>query len=243
MHESQEQIIAGRNSVIETLHAQSVNKVYIQKDKKDQTITKLASQNNVPVVYVERHYLDQLTNKANHQGVALSVAPISYLSIEELMAKHDLNNNPMFLILDEVQDVHNLGAILRVCDAFQIEGIILNKRRSAPVNATVSKISTGAINYVDICRVNNLVQAIEKLKANGYWIADLDMHGNFQVNDNIYERPLAVIIGGEDKGVSKMMKKHSDMSITIPMQGHVNSLNVSCAVTILGFEHMRGSKC
>lgn len=235
------QLMAGKNSVIETLKVESVNKVYIQKDKKDQSVLQLAKDLMVPVVFVDKLYLDKLTNHANHQGVCCSIAPIRYLTIEELVSKNKIEDNPLFLILDEVQDVHNLGAIIRVCDAFKIEGIILNKRRSAPVNATVCKISTGAINYVDICRVNNLSQAIKYLKEHGYWIANLDMHGEFSVNNAIYDRPNAIIIGGEDKGVSQNMKKQSDYSITIPMMGHVNSLNVSCAVTVLGFERMVGN--
>lgn len=237
------EIIAGKNCVIETIKAQKkdVNKVFLLKNKRDKEISSLANEFNIPVVYVERDYLNKLAPQTNHQGIVASISPIKYLSLDELIAKHKNDSKCMFLILDEVHDVNNFGAILRICDAFKINGVIINKRRSAPVTSSVAKISTGAVNYVDICRVTNLSQAIKKLKQDNFWIANLDMKGQYLVDEPIYDRQMAVIIGGEDKGVTDIMKKQSDFSISIPMIGHVNSLNVSCATSILCYQHMLDS--
>ena len=235
------EVIAGRNAVIQTISSKTVNKLFLNKERKDKELLSLAKSKNIPTVFVDKTYLDKISNHANHQGVVCITSPIDYLELNDLIKKNQDVKYPMILMLDEVQDVNNLGAIMRIVDAFNINGIIINKRRSAPVNATVSKISTGAINHVDICRVNNLSQAIDKLKASGYFIVALDMVGEQTTKSNDYQLPLVVVVGGEDKGVTKMMKKLCDYSINIPMGGHVNSLNVSSAVSIICYEKYMSS--
>ncbi len=236
-----ESIICGKNAVLETIGVKEINKIYVT-NKQSQIVSK-AKAFNIPIVTTDKKYLDKITDNANHQGIAASIAPIKYLSLSELLDKVNMQKPPLILILDEVLDVNNIGAILRVCDAFQIDGIIINKRRSAQITPKVSKISTGALNYVNIARVNNLTQAIQSLKEHGFFIANLNMDGNYIVNQMNYDIPLAIIIGGEDKGVTKHMQKLSDFSISIPMNGHVNSLNVSCAVSILSFCYFSNINC
>ncbi|MFV0288126.1 MAG: 23S rRNA (guanosine(2251)-2'-O)-methyltransferase RlmB [Mycoplasmatales bacterium] len=187
----------------------------------------------MPYVFVQRQYLDKLSDYQNHQGIIAISSPKELIELEQLIIKNQKEKNPMILMLDEVQDPQNLGAIIRIADAFNINGIIINKRRSVQLTSTVAQVSTGAINYVDICRVNNLRQAIKDLKKQGYFFAFLDMEGEQEVNQADYNLPLVVIIGGEDKGVTASIKKECDFGITIKQSGHVNSLNVASATSIL----------
>lgn len=233
-----EELIIGKNCVVEVLKArpQQINKIFYSNHLEND-ILELIKKHKIPYVKVDKTKLDKMTGYQKHQGYAAFITAINYFTLEELLSKLEHKKNPMLLILDEVTDVNNFGSILRSADAFSIDGIIINSRRSAPVNSTVARISMGASNFVDICRVNNLVQAIKTLKNNNFWVAALDMDGTNNVYEDIYQQPLAIIIGGEDKGISNMMKKNSDFSITIPMGGHVNSLNVSNAVSIICSMH------
>lgn len=226
----------GKNNVIDTIKTKEVSKLYIQKGTKMGEIIDLAISKSIPYVYVDKAYLDKMTDFASHQGIACMTSPIELTSIETLINKNQKVDNPFVLLLDEVQDPQNLGAIIRIADAFKIDGIVFNKRRNVQINATVSKVSTGAINYVDLVRVNNIRQAIKKFKEAGYFIGYLDMDGENEVNSLKYDIPIVMIVGGEDKGVSDSLKKLCDLGISIRQDGHVNSLNVSSAVSILCYE-------
>ncbi|MGL4589461.1 MAG: 23S rRNA (guanosine(2251)-2'-O)-methyltransferase RlmB [Mycoplasmatales bacterium] len=231
------EVFYGKNTVEELIRTKTVEKVYLANtERKDKVLQDLIKEKNIPVVYVDRFKLGKLAGTENHQGVVAVASAAEYVSVEEMILKTDISTNPMFIMLDEVQDPHNLGAILRVCDAFQMNGVIFNKRRSVQLNQTVAKVSTGAINHVDVARVTNLKHAIEDFKKAGYWIAYLDMDGKQTTRDFDYNMPLVVIVGGEDKGVTQIMKKYCDFGINIPMKGHVNSLNVSCSVSVLAYE-------
>ncbi len=236
MQNSTEEVVYGKNNVQDTIKTRDVSKVYIQKDKKGMDIVDQLTKRNIPYVFVDRPYLDKLTSRGSHQGVAAVVSPTKYLELSDLIEENKSVDNPMIVMLDEVQDVNNLGAILRSVDAFGTNGLIFNKRRNAQLNAAVAKISTGAINHVDIVRVTNLSQSIEKLKKAGYWIAYLDMDGQTKLQDFDFDLPLVVVVGGEDKGVTDNIKKHCDFGITIDMFGHVNSLNVATATSILCYQ-------
>ncbi len=223
----------GRNNVEDCLKNKDVSKLYVQNDAKVQQIIDLANKKNIPYVFVEKKVMDKMTKSTNHQGVAAQISPVKYVELKELIQKNAAVENPMIILVDEVQDSNNLGAILRVMDAFGVNGLIFNKRRNVQLTGTVAKISTGAINHVDICRVTNLVSSIKQLKKEGYWAAFLDMDGTTKVQDFKYDMPLVLVIGGEDKGVTPNIKKQCDFGLTIDMVGHVNSLNVATATSIV----------
>ncbi len=230
-----EEVVYGKNNVMDCIDTREITKIYINKENKNNAIIEKLKKKNIPYVFVDKFFLDKLTNKGSHQGVACVLSPVDYCTLPQLIDKNKEVENPMIILLDEVQDVNNLGAILRVVDAFNINGLIFNKRRNAQLNGSVAKISTGAINHVDTVRVTNLSQTITKLKKEGYWVAYLDMDGETKVQDFDYALPLVVVIGGEDKGVTDNIKKHCDFGITIDMYGTVNSLNVATATSILCF--------
>lgn len=236
MQKSTEEIIYGKNNVLDSIDTREISKIFIQKDAKGKEIVNKLNKTNIPYVYVDKFYLDKMTSRGSHQGVAAIVSPAKYLELNELIEVNKKVENPMIILLDEVQDVNNLGAILRVVDGFGINGLIFNKRRNAQLNSSVAKISTGAINHVDIVRVTNISQTIEKLKKAGYWAAYLDMDGETKVQDFDYQLPLVVVVGGEDKGVTDNIKKHCDFGLTIDMYGSVNSLNVASATTVLCYQ-------
>ncbi len=232
METNQEIIYFGRNNVEDSIKTKEVSKIYIQNDAKVQSIIQLAKAKNIPYVFTDKLALDKMTKNQTHQGVVAILSPVKYLELEELINKNKAIDNPFILMLDELQDGNNLGAILRVMDAFGVNGVIFNKRRNVQLNGTVAKVSTGAINHVDITRVTNLSNAIKNLKKAGYWVAYLDMDGKVNVHDYKFDTPLVLVIGGEDKGVTANIKKHCDFGMTIPMVGTVNSLNVATATAI-----------
>ncbi len=223
----------GRNNVEESLKEKDVSKLFIQNDAQVKHIIDLANAKNVPYVFADKKSLDKMTKNANHQGVVVQMSPVEYIELNDLITKNQEVENPMIIMVDELQDSNNLGAILRVIDAFGVNGIIFNKRRNVQLNGTVAKISTGAINHVDVCRVTNLSNSIKSLKKAGYWVGFLDMDGQTKVEDFGYDMPMVLVIGGEDKGVTPAIKKHCDFGLNIEMVGHVNSLNVATATSIV----------
>ena len=224
-------IIYGYNCVYETILNNKVDEIYINRSKKIKDIEKIASEKKLKVNYVEKHELDKITNSKNHQGIAATGNFFNYISLEQMIKKEEF-----IIILDEIQDVNNFGAILRSCDSFGVTNVIIPKNRSVSLNSSVAKISTGAYNYVNVCLVTNIKQTIKLLKKNQYWIAALDMDGDTKISNIDFSSKLAIIIGGENKGITSNIKKDVDYTITIPMVGHVNSLNVSNATAILLYE-------
>lgn len=233
-------IVFGRHSVEETLQQKRGNKLFIQESlhgAKIDRLKTLAKQAGVPVVWVPKVKLDQLTQNGQHQGIVLTVSPYEYLTLEALL-KQTLKEDPVFLILDRLEDPHNFGSILRTADATQVDGIIIPKHRASAITPIVTKTSTGAVEHLPIARVTNLAQAISKLKDHGFWVYGTDMKGTDMRDWNV-TGPIALIIGNEGKGISPNLKKAVDEAITIPMSGHVQSLNASVAAGVLMYEIYR----
>lgn len=232
---AKDQIFYGRNTVTETLKTKEVSKLYLGKGGRYTDILEIAREKNVPFVFTEKYLLDKMTENQVHQGVVAVVAPVEYKNLKNVLA-NNTKKNPLILIYDEVTDANNFGAILRIADAFDVLAVVIGKKRSIQLNAGVAKTSTGAINHVNVVRETNIKHAIAELKKNGFWVACLTMDGQQKVQDFDFNQPLAVVIGGEDKGVSKSLEQHCDFSMNIEMFGTVNSLNVSSATSILCYQ-------
>lgn len=229
--------VYGKNVVKEILKKnEKINKAYIYKNFNDENIISELQKRKISIKYMEKYELDKLANGVN-QGIIVSVPDYKYASLDELLVKE----NPLLVILDHLEDPHNLGAIIRTCEAAGVDGIIIPKDRSAEVNATVIKVSTGAINNVKISMVTNLSRTIKELKEKGFWIVGTDMIGTDY--DSIdYKGKTAIIIGNEGSGMSRIIKESCDFIATIPMTGKINSLNASVAAGIVIFEAVKSRK-
>lgn len=204
-----------------------IEKVYVANNFKDREILKKLK---APIVYVDKNKLDKMVDGV-HQGIVLKIADYEYKDISEL-------NSDIVVMLDHLEDPHNFGAIIRTCEATGIKDIIIPKDRSVKVNSTVMKTSAGCLDRVNIYEVTNLVQTINYLKKNNYWIIGTDMEGtNYKKID--YQGKIVIIIGNEGSGISRLVKETCDFIATIPMQGEVNSLNASVAAGIIIFETRR----
>lgn len=221
------------------MSGQTINKVFIQAGLKADAlneIIKLAKKQNLIISQVPKSKLDLLADRQNHQGVVLAVAAYEYAELDDLFAAAKAKDEaPFFLILDGIEDPHNLGSIMRTADAAGVHGIIIPKRRAVQLTATVAKTSTGAIEYVPVVRVTNLAQTIAELKERGLWVFGTDMAGqDYRTWDA--KGPTALVIGNEGKGISPLIKKACDGMLTIPMVGHVQSLNASVAASLLIYQ-------
>lgn len=239
--EGTDDFIIGRHPAIAALKStdQEINKVFLQSGLRAGAIgeiIKLAKKRHLVVTNVPKAKLDRLVNHENHQGVVLAVAAYQYATIDDLFERAaQRDESPFFVILDQLADPHNLGSILRTADAAGVHGVIIPKRRSVGLTSVVAKTAAGALEHVPVARVNNLVQAAEELKERGVWLFGTDMKGTD------YRRwdakgASAVVIGNEGKGISPLMKKICDEMLTIPMVGHVQSLNASVAASLLIYQ-------
>lgn len=226
------QIAYGRNNVIACLNAGIVLKVHFQEGFKDEKIEKMVQKLNLPISYLKKKELNDMTG-GNHQGVAALVESFRYQTIEELLIAAERVQNPLILILDEIKDPHNLGAIIRSAEAFGVVGIIMKKDRQVAITPTVMKVATGAQNNIMVSQVINISQALMKLKKAGFWIVSTDLKAKSHVADLTYDFKTAVIVGNEEKGVSPLLTKNADFVVKIPMLGQTNSLNVSVATGII----------
>lgn len=238
------EIIAGRNPVREALRAgRPINKIVVAKGTGAGPITeivRLARENNIPVQMVERGNLDKLFQESPHQGVLAYVAPKQYVEVEDILqAAKDKGQDPFIVMLDEINDPHNLGAIIRTVDAVGAHGVIIPQRRSVPLTATVAKASAGAVEYVPVARVTNLDQTIRQLKDLGLWVVGADMEGQDIYWESKLTGPLVLVIGGEGKGIGRLLKERCDMLVRLPMAGNVGSLNASVAAALLVYEVIR----
>jgi len=224
-------LIFGRNAVMEALKANKVISLYLVKGFSDKKVLDYTNA-RLEVKYVEQKEMDNACNGV-HQNCAANIKPYEYIDLEGALKSASKKENPIVLILDGIEDPHNFGAILRSADIFGVSAVIISKHNQIPLNSTVAKTSAGAINYVPVCMVNNLNQAIEKLKADGYWIVSSDGSAETLYSEIKYDFKVALVIGSEGFGVSKLVLKNSDYIIKIPMQGKVNSLNASVAAGIL----------
>lgn len=246
-----EEWISGKNAVLEALKAgRDINKIWLAEGTgKAQTLAvqEAAKEKGVLVQSAPRKKLDDLSGNQKHQGIVASVAAYSYAEMEDLFAKAEkAEEDPFFLILDEIEDPHNLGSILRTADAAGVHGVIIPKRRSVSLTQTVAKTSTGAIEHIPVARVTNLVRTMKELKERGVWIAGTDASAKEDYRQMQADMPLALVIGSEGKGISRLVKETCDFLVEIPMKGHVTSLNASVAASLLIYEvyrsrHPKGS--
>lgn len=237
--------IYGRNPVIEAINSgKTINKVYIQKGNKDLIkYSKLARENGIVVVETEKNKLDELSENGNNQGIVANVTDFEYSDIDEIVEyAKSKNEQPFILILDCIEDPHNLGAIIRIAECSGVHGIVIPKRNAVPVNGTVEKVSAGAVEHVKIARVTNLVETIKRLKDCGLWFYALDMDGDKTIYDTKFEGAIGLIIGGEGHGIGRLVKENSDFVVNIPMYGKINSLNASVATGIATFEIVKQLK-
>ncbi|MCT4382860.1 23S rRNA (guanosine(2251)-2'-O)-methyltransferase RlmB [Leuconostoc suionicum] len=234
------EFVYGHHASVESLRStQEINKVWLQtglQDKIRNEITQLAKKKKLVIQQAPKSKLDELTDGGNHQGVVLSVAAFEYASIDDLFDQADKKGEaPFFVILDGIEDPHNLGSILRTADAAGVHGIIIPKRRAVQLTATVAKTSTGAIEHVPVARVTNLVNVVEELKKRNVWVFGTDMAGDDYRRWDAHGA-VALIIGNEGRGISPLLKKKVDGMVTIPMVGHVQSLNASVAASLLIYQ-------
>ncbi len=226
-------LIYGKNPVIEAINARKALKVFLVHNFNDQKVINLIKDNKLPVVNISPNEMEKMCDGGVHQGLAAELKPYQTVSLEEIIVKANKKNKKIIVMLDNINDPHNLGAILRSADVFEASGIVLPKHNSVSLNATVAKTSAGAINYVPVAVVNNLNQAIKTLKEEGYWVVSTDGSATIDYSSIKYDFPVVVVIGSEGKGVSPLVLKNSDYIVKIPQYGHVNSLNASVAAGIL----------
>ena len=226
-------LIYGKNPVIEAINAKKALKVFLVANFNDQKILALIKNNKVAVQTVSPNEMEKMANGGVHQGIAAELKPYQIVSLQEIVAKAKKKEKKIIVMLDGIEDPHNLGAILRSADVFEASGIVLPKHNSVSLNATVAKTSAGAINYVPVAVVNNLNQAIKELKEEGYWVVATDGSATISYSSLKYDFPVVIVIGSEGKGVSSLVLKNSDYIVKIPQFGHVNSLNASVAAGIL----------
>ena len=232
MNNKLESLIYGRNPVKEALRANRVKSILLADSFSHQEILAEIKKSHVQVNQVSNKELDNLCNGV-HQGIAAYIKDYEYYSFDAIINKAKKESNPLIVILDEINDPHNLGAILRSCDVFKATGVLIPKHNQVPLNATVAKTSAGAINYVPVALINNINQAIKRLKDEGFWVVSSDGSGSTNYQDLKYDFNVALVIGSEGQGVSQLVLKNSDYIIKIPQFGHVNSLNASVAAGIL----------
>ena len=235
-----EDMLAGRNAVMEALKGSSrINRLMVADGSSEGSIRELiavAKEKGVPVQFLERSKLDSMAKGIRHQGVLAQVSPVEYVELEDILSKaREKQEDPFIILLDELEDPHNLGAILRSADAAGAHGVLIPKRRSCPLSATVAKTSAGAVEHVPVARIGNIVQTIKALKEEGLWVAGADMDGK-----NYYETdltgPLLLVVGSEGQGIGRLVKEQCDFIVRIPMLGAINSLNASVAGSVLMFE-------
>ena len=225
-------LIYGKNPVIEAIRAKKALKVFVVNNFNDQKVLSLIKENHLNMVMISTLEMEKMCDGV-HQGIAAELKPYQLVSLEEIIIKAKKKEKKIIVMLDNISDPHNLGAIMRSADVFEASGIIIPKHNSVTLNATVAKTSAGAINYVPVAAVNNLNQAIKTLKDEGYWVVSTDGSAELSYSSIKYDFPVVVVIGSEGKGVSPLVLKNSDYIVKIPQFGHVNSLNASVAAGIL----------
>lgn len=236
--------VEGRNAVLELLESgKNINKIYVTKGEKHGSILKIiamAKESKVIVVEKDKKQMSQMAQTENYQGVIAIVPPFEYCDIEDILDYAKTKNEPPFiLILDGIEDTHNLGAIIRTAETAGVHGIIIPKRRAASVNSTVSKISCGAVEYMKIARVNNITDSINTLKKNGVWVCGTSISADKYYFNQDLTGPIAIVIGNEGKGMSNLVEKNCDFLVKIPMRGKIESLNASVSTGIILYEVLK----
>ena len=236
--------IEGRNAVLELLESdKDINKIYITKGELKGSINKIiaiANEKKVIIVQKDKKQMDMMAQSENYQGVIAVVPPYEYSEVEDILElAKERNEDPFILILDGIEETHNLGAIIRTAETAGVHGIIIPKRRAAQVNSTVSKVASGALEYMKIARVNNITDTISKLKDKGVWICGTAIDADKFYYDQNLTGPLAIVIGNEGKGISDLVKRNCDFLVKIPMKGKVTSLNASVSTGIIVYEAVK----
>lgn len=236
-------IIEGRNPIIEALkNNRSIEKIMVNKASKEGSIKKIlamAKENKVIIQEVDRHKLDEMSESHAHQGVIAITSDYRYYDLDEILEiPKERGEDPFFIILDGITDPHNLGSIIRTADAVGAHAVIIPKRKSVQITPIVAKASAGAVEYLPVCKVTNIVNTIKTLKENGLWIAAVDMDGQTFYQQNL-GGPLGLVVGSEGEGISRLVKQNCDFTVSMPMSGNVTSLNASVAGGILLYEVYR----
>lgn len=236
--------IEGRNSVLELLESgKDINKIFVTRGEKHGSINKIlaiAKERRIIVVEKDKRQMDEMAQEENYQGVIAIVPPFEYAEIEDILnTAREKQEDPFVLILDGIEDPHNLGSIIRTAETAGVHGIIIPKRRSASVNSTVNKTSAGAVEHMNIARVTNISDAIEELKQAGLWICGTDINAERYYYNQDLTGPLGIVIGNEGKGISEKVKKNCDFNVKIPMKGKVTSLNAAVSTGIIVYEAVK----
>ena len=236
--------IEGRNSVLELLESgKDINKIFVTRGEKHGSINKIlaiAKEKKIIVVEKDKKQMDEMAQEENYQGVIAIVPPFEYVEIEDILnTAKERKEDPFVLILDGIEDPHNLGSIIRTAETAGVHGIIIPKRRAASVNSTVNKTSAGAVEHMKIARVTNISDIIEELKQAGLWICGTDISAEKYYYNQDLTGPLGIVIGNEGKGISEKVKKNCDFNVKIPMKGKITSLNAAVSTGIIVYEAVK----
>nr|WP_294679242.1 23S rRNA (guanosine(2251)-2'-O)-methyltransferase RlmB [uncultured Blautia sp.] len=236
-------MIEGRNAVLEAFRSgKCVDKLYILDGCQDgpvRTIAREARKHDTIVKYVPKERLDSMSETKSHQGVIAQVAAYDYSTVEDILKKaEEKGEAPFIILLDNIEDPHNLGAIIRTANLAGAHGVIIPKHRAVGLTATVAKTSAGALNYTPVAKVTNLGQTMDELKEKGIWFVCADMDGEIMYRQNL-KGPIGLVIGNEGSGVSRLIREKCDFTASIPMKGDIDSLNASVAAGVLAYEIVR----
>ena len=230
------QLVYGKNVVLNLLKKnKEIDFLYIQKSRNDDDVLYLAKKNNISYKIVDRKVLDNLVN-GNHQGYVAQIKEYKTYTIEEIIESIPQGKQPLLVALDGLEDPHNLGAILRTAACVGVDGVIFEKNRSVSLNSTVAKVSVGAIDIVKVARVTNLVQTLNKLKNEGYWVIGTDVKDAVDYRSVDYDMPVVLVIGSEGKGMRRLVKENCDIKVMLPMESDIGSLNASVACAVLLYQ-------
>ncbi len=236
--------IEGRNPVIEALSSgRPIDKIIVQSGEKHGSVIKIlgkAKEKKISISYADRAKLDKISETGNHQGVIAIVAAKEYVSVGDIikLAK-DKGEHPFIVICDEITDPHNLGAIIRTSNAAGVHGIIISKHGGVGLNATVTKTSAGAVEYTPVAKVSSIAQTIEQLKKENIWVVGADMDGENTIHTHDFGGAIAIVVGSEGNGISRLVKERCDFLVQIPMLGKITSLNASVAASLMIYEAVR----
>lgn len=236
--------VEGRNSVIELLESEKdINKIFVTKGERHGSINKIiamAKEKNIIIVEKDKRKMDEMAQNQNYQGVIAIVPPFEYCEIEDILeVAKNKKEDPFILILDGIEDPHNLGSIIRTAETAGVHGIIIPKRRAAAVNSTVNKVSAGAVEHIKIARVTNISDSIQKLKDEGLWICGTDINTDKYYYNQDLTGPIAIVIGSEGFGMGDKVRKNCDFIVKIPMNGKITSLNASVSAGIVIYETVK----
>ncbi len=234
-------IIEGKNPVTEALKNDvQIDRILISKEAQEGSVSKIltmAKESNVLVKYVDKAALNKISENGRHQGVIAEAMEYQYKDIDDIFINAQAKGEkPFVIILDEITDVHNLGAIIRTAECLGAHGVIIPNRRAAGVNGVVAKTSAGAVEYIPVVRVTNITQTLGILKEKGLWIYGADMDGEKYIYEERFDVPVGLVIGSEGAGIGRLIKENCDTIVKIPMKGKINSLNASCAASIIIYE-------